>query len=306
VLERRYNTHDQAAKSALMLAFHSLKQVTGESSAEFVDRINAAAMKLEKAGEVVSDAAKLTRLIHPNQGSGSMYDTLGMTIYTTLNIFFNKASGLFEGMEHAGLASVPPADSVNYSNVQDKGHTFNEQKSNRKFNKKKSRSNHQSRNSKRKCPICDDLDKCPILTRLDPLLRRWRSTSSWGEEEGDDGDVVSMITDDQIDLTYSAFFSSSSDYGIVDSGSSAIILQSRNANMVRNLSPSSRSVCTAEPGGSLSISGEGSCGKFDRVLVSDNIRENIISVSRVSPTGVLILYSQRTVLNFLVQILVWW
>jgi hypothetical protein len=26
VLERRYNTHDQAAKSALMLAFHSLKQ----------------------------------------------------------------------------------------------------------------------------------------------------------------------------------------------------------------------------------------------------------------------------------------
>jgi hypothetical protein len=33
-------------------------------------------MKLEKAGEVVSDAAKLTRLIHPNQGSGSMYDKL--------------------------------------------------------------------------------------------------------------------------------------------------------------------------------------------------------------------------------------
>jgi hypothetical protein len=55
------------------LAFHSLKQETGESGAEFVDRINAAAMKLEKAGEVVSDAAKLTRLIHPNQGSGSMY-----------------------------------------------------------------------------------------------------------------------------------------------------------------------------------------------------------------------------------------
>jgi hypothetical protein len=42
-----------------------------------------------------------------------------------------------------------------------------------------------------------------------------------------------MITDDQIDFTYSAFSSSSSDYGIVDYGSSAIILQSRNANMVR-------------------------------------------------------------------------
>jgi hypothetical protein len=42
VLERRYNTHDQAAKSAaLTVAFHSLKQETGEFGAEFVDRINA-------------------------------------------------------------------------------------------------------------------------------------------------------------------------------------------------------------------------------------------------------------------------
>jgi hypothetical protein len=107
VLERHYNTHDQAAKSALALAFHSLKQETGESGAEFVDRINAAAMKLEKAGEVVSDAAKLTRLIHPNQG---LYK-LGMTIYTTPDITFDKASGLFEGMEHSGLAPVPPSES---------------------------------------------------------------------------------------------------------------------------------------------------------------------------------------------------
>jgi hypothetical protein len=52
------------------------------------------------------------------------------------------------------------------------------------------------------------------------------------------------------------------------------------------LSPSSKSVCTAEPGGSLSISGEGSCGNFDRVLVSDNIRENIISVSRFADQGI--------------------
>jgi hypothetical protein len=39
-------------------------------------------MKLEKAGEIVSDAAK----IHPNQGSGSMYDKLDMTIHTTPDI----------------------------------------------------------------------------------------------------------------------------------------------------------------------------------------------------------------------------
>jgi hypothetical protein len=86
---------------------------TGESGAEFVDSINAAAMKLEKAGEVVSDAAKLTRLIHPNQESGSVHDKLGMTIDTTPDITFDKASGLFEMMEHSGLAPVPPAEYVN-------------------------------------------------------------------------------------------------------------------------------------------------------------------------------------------------
>jgi hypothetical protein len=87
VLERRYNTHDQAAKSVLTLALHSLKQETGESGAEFVDRI--------------------------------IFCRILFVIHTTPNITFYKASGLFEGMEHAGLA--PLTDSVNYSNVQDKG-----------------------------------------------------------------------------------------------------------------------------------------------------------------------------------------
>jgi hypothetical protein len=61
---------------------------------------------------------------------------------------------------------------------------------------------------------------------------------------------------------------------------------------VRDLSPSSRSVCTAEPGGSLSISGEGSCGKFDSVLVSDNIRENIIAVSSLADQGIISLFTK--------------
>jgi hypothetical protein len=44
--------------------------------------------------------------------------------------------------------------------------------------------------------------------------------------KNDGGDVVSLITDDQIDFTFSAFSSSSSDYVIiVNSGSSAIILR---------------------------------------------------------------------------------
>jgi hypothetical protein len=65
VLERRYNTHDQ--KSALTLAFHSLKQETGESGAEFVERINGAVMKLEKAGEEEGDNGDVVSMITNDQ-----------------------------------------------------------------------------------------------------------------------------------------------------------------------------------------------------------------------------------------------
>jgi hypothetical protein len=206
VLERRYNTHDQAAKSALTLAFHSLKQETGESGAEFVDRINAAAMKLEKAGEVVSDAAKLTRLIHPNQGSGSMYDKLGMTIYTTPDITFDKASGLFEGMEHSGLAPVPPAEYVNaiFCNYCRKNGHKTEicRKKKRDENNKKRKtssgsSEHYSEDfsCKRRnfpCCICDAKDhrshECPRLTEVRKCLADSdcsadRKTPVWGRDE---------------------------------------------------------------------------------------------------------------------------
>ena len=192
-----------------------------------------------------------------------MYDKLGMTIYTTPNITFDKASGLFEGMEQSGLAPVPPAESVNYSNAHDKGHTSNnKQRSKRKTHKKKfsaknshaggpssrsSRPNSQFKN-KKKCPICDDPDhfayQCPHLDKARSSVKRSRnkSQSSWGEEDGDEGDTVSMITDEsQSDFTFSAF-SSSSDSGIVDSGSTAMILQAQHIDMVRNLVPSSRTV----------------------------------------------------------------
>jgi hypothetical protein len=168
-------------------------------------------MKLEKAGEVVSDAAKLTRLIHPNQCSGSMYDKLGMTIYTTPNITFEKASGLFEGMEHAGLAPVPPTDSVNYSNAKDKGHTPTSESPTENLIKRNPTQGPimpvdrylslparitNPETAKRKCPICDDPNhfayQYPHLDKARSSIKKSRrSTSSWGEEEGDDGDVVS-------------------------------------------------------------------------------------------------------------------
>ena len=74
-----------------------------------------------------------------------------------------------------------------------------------------------------------------------------------------------------------------------------MILQSQHIGMVRDLAPSSRSVATAEPGCSLSIRGEGRCGSFDRVLVSDSIRENIISVSKLCDRGFDILFTKDSV-----------
>ena len=99
VLERRYNTHNQAAKSALTLAFHSIKREPHESGDEYLDRLNITALKLEKAGEPVTDTAKLTRLMQSNAGDGSMYDKLGLTtIYSIPHIDFDQAAGLFEGL----------------------------------------------------------------------------------------------------------------------------------------------------------------------------------------------------------------
>lgn len=104
-----------------------------------------------------------------------------------------------------------------------------------------------------------------------------------------------MINDEQSDFTFSAFSSSSSDSGIVNSGFTAMILQSQHIDMVRDLVLSSRSVSTAESGGSLSICGEGRCGDFDKVFVSDNVRENIISVSKLCDRGNDILFTKDSV-----------
>ena len=216
-------------------------------------------------------------------------------------------------MNHAGLAHVAPADSINYSNAhRDKNNTSNKPKFKRRFNKKKShtktsnaggsnsqlsRPNSKSKN-KRKCPICDEFDhfayQCPHLEKARSSVKKSRpSKSSWGTE-GDDEDIAAIL-DDQTDCAFSAFASPSSNSGIVDSGSTAMILQSKNIDLIRNLSPSSRSIATADSGGSLSIFGEGTCGSFDKVLVSDQIRENIISVSRLADRGIDTLFTKDSV-----------
>ena len=56
--------------------FYSLKREANETGDEFIDRLNGAALKLENAGEPVTDTAKLTQLMQANSGDGSVYDKL--------------------------------------------------------------------------------------------------------------------------------------------------------------------------------------------------------------------------------------
>ena len=79
----------------------------------------------------------------------------------------------------------------------------------------------------------------------------------------------------------------SADAGIVDSGSTATILQAAHGNWIQNVRPTtSRGVNTAESGSSLQISGEGSAGIFNDVLISENIRTSVISVSKLADKGI--------------------
>ena len=59
--------------------------------------------------------------------------------------------------------------------------------------------------------------------------------------------------------------------------------------------PTSRGVHTAESGSSLQISGEGSAGIFNDVLISENIRTSVISVSKLADKGIYSLFTKDSV-----------
>ena len=106
-----------------------------------------------------------------------------------------------------------------------------------------------------------------------------------------------MLVEGNCDSSFAAF-STPVDTGILDSGSSATILKSAHCDYVRNIKPSARGVSTAENGGSLSISGEGSAGTLDNVLIADNIRESVISISHLADKGINTLFTKTSVQLF--------
>ena len=121
----RYHSDDQARKSKLLLEFHSIQQKPHETGTQFVDRISASARDLEVMGENISDAQKLSRLMSTTK-TNSTYDNLSLQIYSTPEMTWTKAAGLFEGLDKSGLVEAKPEDQVHYlkcSKCKKRGHS---------------------------------------------------------------------------------------------------------------------------------------------------------------------------------------
>ena len=84
-----------------------IKQKPHETGAQFVVRINGAARDLEVMGENISDAQKLSRLMSTTKPH-STYDNLSLQYYSTPEMTWSKAAGLFEGLDKSGLVEAKP------------------------------------------------------------------------------------------------------------------------------------------------------------------------------------------------------
>ena len=74
----------------------------------------------------------------------------------------------------------------------------------------------------------------------------------------------------------------SSETGLLDCGSSVVILKPESADLFSSLSPVSKSIGTAANHGELNVCAEGFIGNLKGVLLADNnLRENIVSVSQL-------------------------
>ena len=94
-LRQRYNNIDEMSKATHLLHYHSLKQLEGESDAEFVDREQREYLALQQMGVNIDDYLGLTKFIQ--QGTTiSKHRSLAQTIFSTPNMTLGKATSLFE------------------------------------------------------------------------------------------------------------------------------------------------------------------------------------------------------------------
>ena len=136
-LRQRYNNVDEMSKAAHLLHYHSLKQLEGESGAEFVDQEQRENLALQQMGINVDDSLRLTKFMQ--QGTtNSKHRSLAQTIFSTPNMTLGKATSLFETYTPA----EPSSSNVSVNDVicyfcRKKGHTAQNCQKKKRHPKKK-------------------------------------------------------------------------------------------------------------------------------------------------------------------------
>ena len=104
---------------------------------------------------------------------------------------------------------------------------------------------------------------------------------------------MNMICDDVPDSVMAI----SSESGLLDSGSSVVILKPESADLFSSLSHVSKSISTAANHGELNVCAERSIGNLlNGVLLADNLRENMVSASQLADLGYEVLFGRREVI----------
>ena len=125
------------SKAAHRLHYHSLKQLKGESGAEFVDREQREYLALQQVGINVDDSLRLTKCIQ--QGTtNSKHRSLAQTIFSTPNMTLGNATSLFEAYTPAEPSpSNVSVNAVIYYFFRKKGHTAQNCQKKRDIRKRK-------------------------------------------------------------------------------------------------------------------------------------------------------------------------
>jgi hypothetical protein len=284
-LRSRFCKNDEISKATHLANYHSLRMNKTENGSEFLDKLAIAEVALKSAGEELSDTAKLSKLIASTQGNKA-YADLARSIYSTPGMTFAAASSLFEGYERSGLLQKPEDEVVNAifcRYCKRKGHSVSTCKKKKNRDGDKGGSTHRVSNSERQsrsgrpsrggshksrfpCAICDQKGhpsyQCPLKSSLREFLAqngkvKRQKVTSWNpdveEPPPDDNDSCNMVSD-------LVFGISNSQSAIVDSGSTVTIVRPDVCDEFSEITSTSRSIGTADKGGSLSICAEGSIG----------------------------------------------
>ena len=197
-LRQRFHSVDEMVKAAHLLRYSTLKQIEGESGADFVDREQKEFVALREMGINVDDSLRLTKFIQQDT-TNSRHKSLAHSIYTTPNMTLSRATSLFESYQPAGDSSQQPTVNALFCRYCKKpGHEIESCNKKSKSDKKKSSKNSRSKPSstkeyekKRKrfpCALCDSTKHstfhCPRKQEARKCIAKKSSSSTqWGKDE---------------------------------------------------------------------------------------------------------------------------